>query len=166
MFKPRSPSKADFEQANYLIKTSGLEAEREERIRKKEAELQAELQKEELERKKRYHFRTIKELDFRPLSKRERELKNAPKIEAENDRRLGIVRAPAVIPSFESLSRDVVKKNYDYTDLPEDDPQRIIIEAVNGGKTRRHKKSKRSRRSRRNSKSRRNKKTKRSRSRR
>jgi hypothetical protein len=35
---------------------------------------------------------------------------------------------PNIIPSLESLTRNVVKKNYDYSSLPQDDPQRMIIE--------------------------------------
>ena len=65
---------------------------------------------------------------------------------------------PEVIPSLESLSRKVVKSNLDYSNLPEDDPQRKVIEGTMGGKSRRYKKSKRSKRSKR----RKNKKTKRS----
>ena len=169
MFKPRGPSKADFEQANYLIKTSGLEAERQEKLKREE------LERKELERKKQ-HFSAIRESEFRPLSKKDIERKNAEKLEEENDRRLGIVRGPAVIPSFESLSRAVVKKHYNYEDLPEDDPQRIIIEAdeqehypnivISGGKSRRHKRSRKSKRHKRSRKTKRNRsrKTKRNRS--
>ena len=61
---------------------------------------------------------------------------------------------PAVIPSLESLSRKVVKQNLDYSSLPEDDPQRMIIEGANGGKSRRHKRSKKTKRSKRKSRSR------------
>jgi len=67
---------------------------------------------------------------------------------------------PEVISSLESLSRKIVKSNLDYSSLPEDDPQRMVIEGTMGGKSRRYKRRKR------NSKSRRSKKTKRSRSRR
>lgn len=72
---------------------------------------------------------------------------------------------PAIIPSLESLSRKVVKSNLDYSNLPQDDPQRMIIEGTMGGKSRRYKKSKRSRNNKK-SKRRRNKKIKRSRSKR
>jgi hypothetical protein len=72
---------------------------------------------------------------------------------------------PAVIPSLESLSRKVVKSNLDYSSLPEDDPQRMIIEGTMGGKSRRYKRSKKSRNNKK-SRRRRNKNTKRSRSKR
>jgi|694.fasta_scaffold20903_9 hypothetical protein len=62
---------------------------------------------------------------------------------------------PAVVPSLESLSRNVVKKNMDYSSLPQDDPQRMIIEGANGGKNRRHKRSKKNKRSRRSKKTKR-----------
>jgi hypothetical protein len=68
---------------------------------------------------------------------------------------------PAVIPSLESLSRKVVKSNLDYSSLPEDDPQRMIIERTMGGESRRYKRSRNNKKSKR-----RNKKTKRSRSKR
>lgn len=50
---------------------------------------------------------------------------------------------PAVIPSLETLSRNVVKQGIDYSALPEDDPRRKVIEQQSfGGKNRRHKRSK------------------------
>ena len=69
---------------------------------------------------------------------------------------------PAVIPSLESLSRKVVKSNLDYSNLPQDDPQRMIIEGTMGGKSRRYKRSRNNKKSKRS----RNKKIKRSRSKR
>jgi hypothetical protein len=55
---------------------------------------------------------------------------------------------PAVIPSLESLSRNVVKANFNYSHLPLDDPQRMIID--NGkGRSRKYKKSKRSKKTKR-----------------
>jgi hypothetical protein len=67
---------------------------------------------------------------------------------------------PTVIPSLESLSRKVVKSNLDYSSLPEDDPQRMIIEGTMGGKSRRYKRGKKSRRNKKTRRNRRNKKTK------
>jgi hypothetical protein len=170
---PRQPSQEDFAQANYLIKTSGLQAERQERLRIQEAEKQERLRIQEAERKKKQAERRkikffesmVKEPSFKPLSRQAIERKNAEKAEEEEDKRLGIVRAPAVIPRLEDLSRGVVQRNFDYTNLPKDDPQRIIIEGrqFTAGKSRRHKKSRKSKKTKR---SRRNKKTKRSKSRR
>ena len=70
--------------------------------------------------------------------------------------------SPAVIPSLESLSRNVVKSNSDYFSLPEDDPQIMVIEVTVGGRSRRYRRYRKSKRSKR---SKRSKKTKRSRSR-
>jgi hypothetical protein len=147
MFKPpRQPSKEDLEEANYVIKTSGLEAERQERLRREEAQRQEISRREERERKKQAHFNMLRESNFKSPPKRERERMYAERAEEKQDRKLGIVRAPAIIPSFESLSRDVVKKHYNYTDLPKNDPQRIIIEGNYGGKRRKTRKNKKSKR--------------------
>ena len=57
---------------------------------------------------------------------------------------------PANIPTLESLSRDSVKKNTDYSTLKPDDPMRIIINPMfkdkEGGKSKRRRSSKSKRR--------------------